>query len=287
MRLSSTTFAEHRARLMARMVPGSIAIIPSSPVKIRSRDTDYAYRQTSDFYYLSGFEEPESLLVLVPGRTEGEFIIFCRPRDKQKEIWQGLMAGPEGAIADFGADQAFPIADADVKIPELLDGSTQVYYPLGRDEHQDTQMMHWLQAVRSKARAGATAPEVFADLDTQLHELRLIKGDAEIAALRASCELAAEAHVRAMQYCSPGVMEFQLEAEILHTFGMAGARAAAYNTIVGGGENACILHYTNNNKRLADGDLVLIDAGCELDYFAADITRTFPVDKKFTTKQKH
>lgn len=286
MALSQPAFAQHRRKLMASMPPNSIAIIPAAPVRVRSRDTDYHYRQSSDFYYLSGFEEPEALIVLVPQRPEGEFIIFCRPKNKQMEIWEGVMAGPDGALEQYGADQAFAIADADTQIPQLLDGCEQVYYALGQEESFDRKMMTWLGVVRSQARAGAKAPDNFSNLETLLHEQRLIKSDEEVALMAASCELAAQAHVRAMTFCKPGAFEYQLEAEIAHTFAMAGARSPAYNTIVGGGNNACILHYTENNQVLNEGDLVLIDAGCELAMYAADITRTFPVSGVFSEPQK-
>ncbi|MDZ7923170.1 MAG: Xaa-Pro aminopeptidase [Marinagarivorans sp.] len=286
MRLSAQTFAKHRAQLMAKMSPGSIAIIPAAGAKPRSRDTNYRYRPDSDFYYLSGFEEPDALLILAPGNPKGEFIVFCRPRDKQKEIWEGIMAGPEGVLAQFGADAAFSIHQADQHIPELMDGRAKIYTQLGQCDDWDKQVMTWLRAVRAKARSGACAPEVIADINAELHELRLIKGEEEQLAMAASCELAAQAHVRAMQYCQAGRYEYQLEAEILHGFAMSGAMSAAYNTIVGGGKNACILHYINNDQPLKEGDLVLIDAGCELDYYAADITRTFPVNGRFSAPQK-
>lgn len=286
MALSAKTLALHRTQLMALMAPNSIAIIPAASEQTRSRDTQYTYRQNSDFYYLSGFDEPDSLLVLAPGRPEGEFILFCRERNKDKEIWEGIMAGPEGAKKDFAADESFTIEQADKQLPKLMDGCQKIYYPVGQNAAFDAQVIAWLNTVRAKARAGAQPPEEFASIDALIHNLRLIKGDEEIALMEASCALAAKAHVRAMEYCKPGVWEYQLEAEIMHTFAMNNARSAAYNTIVGGGVNACILHYTNNNQALKAGDLVLIDAGCELDFYAADITRTFPVSGKFSAPQK-
>lgn len=286
MALSAKTLALHRTQLMALMAPNSIAIIPAASEQTRSRDTQYTYRQNSDFYYLSGFDEPDSLLVLAPGRPEGEFILFCRERNKDKEIWEGIMAGPEGAKKDFAADESFTIEQADKHLPKLMDGCQKIYYPVGQNAAFDAQVIAWLNTVRAKARAGAQPPEEFASIDALIHNLRLIKGDEEIALMEASCALAAKAHVRAMEYCKPGVWEYQLEAEIMHTFAMNNARSAAYNTIVGGGVNACILHYTNNNQALKAGDLVLIDAGCELDFYAADITRTFPVSGKFSAPQK-
>lgn len=286
MALSAKTLALHRTQLMALMAPNSIAIIPAASEQTRSRDTQYTYRQNSDFYYLSGFDEPDSLLVLAPGRPKGEFILFCRERNKDKEIWEGIMAGPEGAKKDFAADESFTIEQADKHLPKLMDGCQKIYYPVGQNAAFDAQVIAWLNTVRAKARAGAQPPEEFASIDALIHNLRLIKGDEEIALMEASCALAAKAHVRAMEYCKPGVWEYQLEAEIMHTFAMNNARSAAYNTIVGGGVNACILHYTNNNQALKAGDLVLIDAGCELDFYAADITRTFPVSGKFSAPQK-
>lgn len=286
MALSAKTLALHRTQLMALMAPNSIAIIPAASEQTRSRDTQYTYRQNSDFYYLSGFDEPDALLVLAPGRPEGEFILFCRERNKDKEIWEGIMAGPEGAKKDFAADESFTIEQADKHLPKLMDGCQKIYYPVGQNAAFDAQVIAWLNTVRAKARAGAQPPEEFASIDALIHNLRLIKGDEEIALMEASCTLAAKAHVRAMEYCKPGVWEYQLEAEIMHTFAMNNARSAAYNTIVGGGVNACILHYTNNNQALKAGDLVLIDAGCELDFYAADITRTFPVSGKFSAPQK-
>jgi Xaa-Pro aminopeptidase len=285
MGLSAAAFAQHRQTLMASMAPNSIAIVPAARPKIRSRDTDFHFRQDSDFYYLSGFEEPEALLVLIPGRGAGEFIVFCRERNKEKEIWEGYMAGPEGVKARFGVDEALAITALDEELPRLMDGCERIYYPLGRDEKFDASILVWLAKVQAKARSGAQAPSMFCDLSTLVNEMRLIKSAEEIALLRRSCALAAKAHIRAMKYCKPGLFEFQLEAEILHEFAMSGARSPAYNTIVGGGPNACILHYINNSEPLNDGDLVLVDAGCELNYFAADITRTYPVNGKFSIEQ--
>lgn len=285
MSLLAEIFALRRQKLMALMAPNSIAVFPAASVKMRSRDTDYHFRQESDFYYLSGFNEPQALLVLAPGRAEGEFIICCRERNREKEIWEGLMAGPEGAVAEFGADEAFTIDHAAELLPGLLDGADSVYYPLAAGDNFDAEVMSWLNTVRSKARTGAKAPSTLCDVNPLVHQLRLIKTEPEIVMMRASCELAAKAHVRAMKACRAGLYEYQLEADIMHTFAMSGARSAAYNTIVGGGSNACVLHYTENKALLRDDDLVLIDAGCELDFYAADITRTFPVSGKFSAEQ--
>ena len=285
MPLSQNDFRSHRQRLMAQMAPNSIALIPAAQASVRSRDTDYPYRQSSDFYYLSGFNEPDALLVLAPGRPEGEFMVFCRPKDKQMEIWEGRMAGLEGACETYGADEAFAIDEAKAALPKLLNGCAQVYYSMGYDSAFDQQVIQWLGAVKKNVRSGASAPDVLSNLDQLLHEQRLIKSESELAVMRESCALAAKAHLRAMQACQPGMMEYQLESELNYTFAQGGAPAVAYNSIVGGGDNACILHYTENNQILNSGDLVLIDAGCEKDMYASDITRTFPVSGTFSEPQ--
>lgn len=284
--ISKAEFARRRKALMARMAPNSIAILPAAKEKTRSRDTEYPFRQDSDVHYLSGFDEPEVVLVLMPGHEHGEFVTFCRERDKTKEIWDGYRAGPAGAVEAFGADQAFPVDDIDEILPGLIEGRERVYYAMGRDFDFDQQVMGWVNCIREKARSGATPPGEFLDLNHFLHDLRLFKSAAEVRAMAKSADIAAAAHCRAMQVCKPGVFEYQLEAEILHHFAMNGARHPAYSTIVGGGANACILHYIENSKALRDGDLVLIDAGCEWEYYASDITRTFPVGGVFSKEQK-
>jgi len=286
MSISKTEYARRRKALMELMEPNSIAIVPSAKEKIRSRDTHYTFRQDSDVHYLSGFDEPDVVLVLIPGREHGEFVIFCRERDKAKEIWDGYRAGPEGACKIYGADDAFPIDDIDEILPGLIEGRERVYYALGRDPEFDAQVMGWINRIRAKVRSGAIPPGEFLDLNHFLHDLRLFKSTAEVRLMARAGEIAAQAHVRAMQYCKPGVYEYQLEAEILHEFAINGARNAAYNTIVGGGANGCILHYIDNNQVLRDGDLVLIDAGCEYEYYASDITRTFPANGVFSREQK-
>ena len=286
MSIAKAEYARRRKALMAQMEPNSIAIVPAAKEKIRSRDTHFSFRQDSDVHYLSGFDEPEVVLVLIPGREHGEFVVFCRERDKAKEIWDGYRAGPEGACKTHGADDAFPINDIDEILPGLIEGRERVYYALGRDAEFDAQVMTWINRIRAKVRAGATPPGEFLDLNHFLHDLRLYKSAAELRVMAEAGQIAAKAHCRAMQFCRPGVYEYQLEAEILHEFASHGARHAAYNTIVGGGDNACILHYINNDQPLRDGDLVLIDAGCEFEYYASDITRTFPVNGVFTREQK-
>lgn len=286
MKINKTEFTRRRKALMELMEPNSIAILPSAKEKSRSRDTDYLYRQDSDFFYLTGFVEPDAVTVLLPGREHGEFVVFCREKDQEREIWDGYRSGPEGACADFNADDAFPIDDIDDILPGLIEGRERVYYSLGRDSDFDHQVMSWVNTIRAKVRSGAAPPGEFLDLDHFLHDMRLFKSSAEIKIMREAGEISSRAHIRAMQVCKPGVFEYQLEAEILHEFASSGARFAAYNTIVGGGDNGCVLHYIDNAEKLKKGDLVLIDAGCELQHYAADITRTFPVNGKFSKEQK-
>ncbi len=286
MSISKKEFAERRQQLMAMMEPNSIAIVPAAPMRTRSRDTEYPYRQDSDFFYLSGFAEPEAVLALIPGREHGEFVMFCRERDRDMEIWNGYRAGPEGVIKKLGADDAFPIGDIDEILPGLLEGRDRVYYDMGRDKEFDNQVMTWVNSIRAKVRAGAHPPGEFIALDHLLHDMRLYKSPAEIRLMQKAADMSASAHTRAMEVCHPGMWEFQLEGEFLHEFSQAGSRFPAYSSIVGGGANACVLHYIDNNAELKDGDLVLIDAGAEYQHYAADITRTFPVNGKFTPEQR-
>jgi Xaa-Pro aminopeptidase len=286
MKISQERIKQRREELMAKMDASSIAIIPSAQMIIRNNDAEYPFRQSSDFYYLTGFNEPDAVLLLLPGRPQGETVLFCRSRDKLMEIWNGYRAGPEGAIKDYGIAQAHTIDEVDDILPELLDGKDRIYYSIGQDEVLDRQIRHWLNLIRSKARQGAVAPSELVMLDHPLHEMRLFKDAEEVELMRRAGEISAQGHLRAMQACRPGMMEYQLEAEILHHFAMQGCRQPAYSTIVGGGANACILHYIENNEPLQAGDLVLIDAGCELDCYAGDITRTFPVNGRFSDEQK-
>ncbi len=284
--ISSKEFANRRRDLMAMMEKESIAVITAAPEQVRSRDTYFPYRQDSDFHYLSGFPEPEAVLVLIPGRAQGQFIMFCRDRDRTREIWDGYRAGPDGACADYGADDAFPIADIDDILPGLLEGRARVYYAVGKDPDFDQHLMGWVNDIRARARTGAVPPGEFIDLDHLLHEMRLFKKPAEVKLMRKAGKISAGAHCRAMKAASPGMTEYQLQAEIEHEFSNAGSSFPAYSSIVGGGDNACILHYVVNDAVLNDGDLVLIDAGCEYQHYAADITRTFPVNGVFTPEQK-
>jgi len=283
--MNKKEFVKRRKQLMRIVGKDAIAILSASPVRQRNRDVEYPYRQESDFLYLSGFSEPEAVLVLVPGRTSGQFLLFCRESDPQQEIWHGRRAGLAGAVEEYGADDAFPITDMDEILPGLMEGRKRVFYTMGQDEGFDRRVVEWVNQLRAKARSGLQAPSEFIDLDYHLHDLRLFKSRSEVATMREAARISMRAHKRAMQICRPGMMEYELEAEFLHEFRLAGAEPA-YSSIVGGGENGCILHYTENNQKLNDGELVLIDAGAEHDGYASDVTRTFPINGKFNAAQK-
>jgi len=285
-KISKSEYARRRKNLMSMMDDNSIAIIPAAHESTRSRDTEYPFRQDSDFLYLTGFEEPDGVLVLIPGRRHGQVILFCRERDPEMELWNGYRAGPEGAVANYGVDDAFPISDIDDIAPGLMEGKQHIYYSMGHNDGFDRRVMGWVNHLRSQVRTGAKPPGDFTDLAFLLHEQRLIKSAAEIRLMRKAGEISAGAHCRAMRECRPGRYEYHLEGAILHEFAEHGARHPAYNTIVGGGANACVLHYVENRDKLNDGDLVLIDAGCEYQGYAADITRTFPVNGRFSPEQK-
>lgn len=286
MKISRSEYARRRRNLMAMMEPDSIAILPSSGEVTRSRDTEFHFRQDSDLLYLTGFSEPDAVLVLLPGRRQGSVILFCRDRDPVTELWNGYRVGPAGAVADYDMDDAFPIGDIDEILPGLMEGKQRIYYSMGHNDGFDRRVLNWVNHLRRQVRTGARPPGDFTDLAFLLHEQRLFKSAAELRVMRRAGEISAAAHVRAMRACQPGRFEYQLEAEILHEFAIHGARHAAYNSIVGGGANACVLHYTENDDRLRDGDLVLIDAGCEYNSYAADITRTFPVNGRFSPEQR-
>lgn len=286
MKISKSEFARRRKKLMGMMDRNSIAIVPGAREVTRSRDTEYPFRQNSDLFYLTGFEEPDAVLVLIPGRRQGQVILFCRERDPEMELWNGYRVGPEGAVAYLGVDDAFPVDDLDEILPGLIEGTQRIYYSMGHDDVFDQRVMGWVNQIRRLVRTGAAPPADFTDLAFLLHEHRLIKSAAEIRVMRRAGEISAEAHARAMRECQPGRYEYHLEASIQHTFAEYGARFPAYSSIVGSGANACILHYTENNARLRSGDLVLIDAGCEFQGYAADITRTFPVNGQFTAEQR-
>jgi len=279
-------FAKRRQQLMEIMGQNSIAILPNAEVSSRNRDVDYPYRSDSNFHYLSGFDEPESVIVIVPGRPHGEYLLFCRERKLEKEIWNGYRAGQEGAIKNFDADDSYPISDLDDILPGLLEEREKVFYTMGNIASFDQRIVGFLNHLRQATRQGKHSPTEIIELDHCLNELRLFKSSAEIRAMRKAGEISAKAHIRAMQFTQPGHWEYQVEAEIIHEFMINNCRSSAYPSIVGGGENGCILHYIENNHRLKNNDLLLIDAGAEYDFYAGDITRTFPVNGKFTPSQK-
>ena len=279
-------FGRRRKRLMDRVDDGAIIIQPNAPEQVRNRDVNFPFRADSDFYYLTGFPEPESVMVLVPGRPQGEFLLFCRESDPEAETWHGRRAGLDGACEAYGADDAFPITDLDDILPGLLENKELIYYTMGRYAKFDQRLVGWLNRVSNKGRAGVHAPDQFVSLGHVVHEMRLYKSSQEIKAMRRAAVIAAEAHKRAMAVCEPGMREYQVEAELVYSFMQNGARAPAYPSIVGGGANSCILHYTENDALLKDGDMLLIDAGAEYDYYASDVTRTFPVGGQFSPEQK-
>ena len=278
-------FRKRRKKLMDMLGDDSIAILPAAPEKMRNRDVAFRYRQDSDFYYLTGFAEPEAVIALIPGRSQGEFVLFCRERNPEQEIWHGARAGLEGACDDYGADDAYPITDLDDILPGLLENRERIYYTMGNDTVFDQRVLGWVNQVRGKARSGIHAPEQFVSLNNILHDMRLYKSRHEISMLRKAAAISANAHVRAMQSCRPGKTEYQIEAELLHEFMRQGARSAAYPSIVGSGANSCVLHYIDNTRELMDGDILLIDAGAEYESYASDVTRTFPVNGRFSGQQ--
>ncbi|MDP2903808.1 MAG: Xaa-Pro aminopeptidase [Methylovulum sp.] len=284
--MKQTEFKKRRKQLMQRIGIGNIALIGSASMHTRNRDVDYPFRQDSDFYYLTGFNEPDSLAVFIPGREQGEYILFCREFDEKKALWEGAHAGLEGATQHYDADDAFPIADLDDILPSMLEAKTKVFYPIGRDPELDHSLLEWINHIRNQSRSGLIAPGELISLDHILHEMRLFKSAAELKLMRRAAEVSAAAHVKAMQSCKAGMYEYQIEAELVYHFIQCGLRAVAYPSIVAAGKNACTLHYTENTGKLKNGDLLLIDAGAECDHYAADITRTFPISGRFSEPQK-
>lgn len=280
----SKPFRRRRARL-ARTLREGIVILPTAPERTRNADSHHDYRWDSGFYYLCGFREPEAVLVIVLGAKPRE-ILFCRDKNLEREIWDGFRFGPKAARLEFGFDGAHPVADLDARIPELIADQPVIHTPVGADPAWDARVTGWLNAVRAKVRTGVAAPTQIRDVRAAVNEMRLFKDAGEIATMRRAAEISAAAHVRAMRAAAPGKHEYQIEAELLHEFCRNGARSPAYGSIVASGANACVLHYRENAAQLRKGELLLIDAGCELDSYAADITRTFPVDGKFTAPQK-
>ena len=283
--ISKKEYADRRKDLMSMMAGNSIAVIAAAPEKVRSKDTLYPYKQSTNFSYLSGFSEPCAVMLLIPNRQQGECVLFCRDKDPLRETWDGLRLGPTEAKQALALDDAFPIDDIDDILPGLLEGKSHIYYSAGKDKAFDKQLIQWVDEVTLDKEFDSEPCCEQVDLDHLLAELRLIKSAAEIKLMRKAADISAEAHCRAMRFCQPGQYEYQLQAEIEHQFMMSGATGPAYTSIVGGGKNACILHYIENQSALKSGDLVLIDAGCEYQNYAADITRTFPINGKFSIAQ--
>jgi Xaa-Pro aminopeptidase len=279
-------YAQRRARLLAKMQHG-LCILPNAPEQQRNADADYPYRFDSSFHYLSGFAEPESVLVLIADQTGcHQSILFCREKNLDREIWDGYRYGPEAAQEKFGFDATFPIAKLDEKLVELMGNLPAIYSPLGASPLWDQRLLKLRSAVQEKARSGIRAPDELRDVRALIHEMRLFKDTHELSILRRAADISTSAHRRAMQFTRPGQFEYQVEAELLHEFCRNGARDPAYTSIVAGGANACVLHYIANDAQLRDGDLLLIDAGCELEGYASDITRTYPVSGRFLGAQK-
>ncbi|WP_036567249.1 Xaa-Pro aminopeptidase [Oceanospirillum beijerinckii] len=283
--VSQDEYDQRRQRLVAQLPDNSVVVIPAATVSYRNNDADYAFRQNSDFFYLTGFPEPDAWLVLTPGHDKGDSHLFVLPKDRAQEIWTGFRVGTQQAVDHYGMAQAYELDQLEQVMPTLLDQREHLFYPMSGDNDLSQQINTWCQGLRQKARAGHLAPEQQHNLLPLLHEMRLKKSEQELAIMARAAEISSEAHCKAMQVCQPGMMEYQLEAEFIYHFMRSGSRAAAYNTIVGGGANACVLHYVENNQPLQAGDLVLIDAGCELHSYAADITRTFPVNGRFSEEQ--
>lgn len=275
---------ERRQRLIQAMGKG-VAIVPTATEKHRNSDSHYPYRFDSYFYYLTGFPEPEAVLVMVAGDTP-KALLFCREKDPEREVWNGFRYGPEAACREFGLDECHPIGKLEEMLPDLLADQPAVFYPIGADSEWDGRVLAALNAVRAKVRTGVAAPREIVEIRSLIDEMRLIKGPEELELMRKAAAIAGRAHVRAMRFAQPGLAEYEVEAEILHEFRRHGAQAPAYTSIVAGGANACVLHYVENNAILRDGDLLLIDAGCELDGYASDITRTFPVNGTFSPVQR-
>lgn len=282
--MNASHFRTHRLKLVDMMGEG-VALIPTAPEKVRNRDSHYPYRFDSYFYYLTGFQEPEAVLVLIAGQHP-KSVLFCREKDFEREIWDGFRHGPDNARTEFGFDEAYPISRLDELMPQFLANQDRLFYSLGHSQEWDARVTGWINQVKSQVRSGVHAPSQVVDLHASIDQLRLIKSEHEVDVMRQAANISAGAHRRVMHKVMNGMMEYELEAELLHEFYRHGSRAPAYTSIVAGGANACVLHYVENNARLKDGDLVLIDAGCELEGYASDITRTFPVNGKFSAAQK-
>jgi Xaa-Pro aminopeptidase len=281
---------DHRAHLqrrrrLLRLIGDGIAFIPTAPEQRRNADSHFPYRFDSHFWYLTGFAEPEAVLVLIGGKSPRS-LLFCREKNLEREIWDGYRYGPREAQKVFGVDEAHPIGKLDALAPELMAGQDRLLHPFGADPAFDARVTGWLGQVRAKVRSGVVAPSEFADVRGLIDEMRLVKDRGELRTMQRAADISGQAHVRAMQATQPGMHEYEIEAELLHEFRRHGAQAPAYTSIVAGGGNACVLHYVENTAELRDGELLLVDAGCELDGYASDITRTFPVSGRFTPAQR-
>jgi Xaa-Pro aminopeptidase len=280
-----TEYQRRRELLMAKIGQGT-AIFGSAPMAVMHNDVEYNYRQDSDFYYLTGFNEAEAVMVLAPHQEEHKFILFVQPKEREREIWTGYRVGMEAAKAEYGADEAYLISELEDKLPQYLVGADRIYYHMGRDEDLNQKVVRqWQSLLRSYQKRG-TGPMAIEDPCTVLHPLRRVKSEAEIGLLRQAAEIAAEAHIHAMAFARPGVYEHQVQAEVEYLFRKKGAMGIAYPSIVASGSNACVLHYIENDCCMGEDDLLLIDAGCACGYYNSDITRTFPVNGKFTPEQK-
>lgn len=279
------SFSERRARLLSAIQPG-VLVLFSTPTAVRNNDVEHEYRQSSDLFYLTGFDEPETVLVLSSVAEKDKLVLFVRPRDPERETWDGRRAGVEGAIKEFGADAAYPIAELATRLPELLLGASELHYALGQHREQDDVLLTALEGARRRGRRGAVYPTRLVDPEVKLHELRLYKTPDEVEIMRRAARISGEAHVAAMQSAKPGLNECEIDALFRGIFRKNGCERPAYEPIVGSGVNATILHYRKNNRVMQDGELLLIDAGCELDYYASDVTRTFPVNGRFSPEQR-
>jgi Xaa-Pro aminopeptidase len=277
-------YARRRRELMSQLQGGAL-VLATAPERTRSNDTQFRYRPSSDFLYLTGFTEPDAVMVLTPG-SDAEFTLFVRPRDKDREIWDGHRYGPEGAVAEFGADQAFDIGELDAKLPELIAGRERVYFPWSDDTAIDHRVMRAMRSLGASRKKPNRSPVLVGNPTPLIHRMRMYKDADELALMTRAAEISAHAHVEAMKATAAGRYEYEIEAVIEHFYRQQGAYGPAYTNIVAGGEGACILHYVENDKRLKDGDLLLVDSGCELDWYAADITRTWPVGTAFTAPQR-
>ncbi|MCU7880539.1 MAG: aminopeptidase P N-terminal domain-containing protein [Candidatus Thiodiazotropha sp. (ex Lucinoma aequizonata)] len=282
----ASEFKRRRRELMRVMGPDSIAILATAPLLIRNRDVHYPYRPDSDFYYLTGFPEPEAVLVLIPGRKHAEYILFNRERDPIKEQWDGSRAGQEGACIEYDADDSFPIGDLDDILPRMLEQCERIFYVMDCNPQFDKRFLEWLNAIRCESRNGMQGPVEIIALDHYLHEMRLYKSCPELKVMRQAARISAKAHKKVMQACKAGMWEYQLEAEFVRECSHQGAKAQAYPPIVGAGANGCTLHYIDNMDKVEDQQMLLIDAGCEWDFYASDITRTYPVNGLFSIPQR-